>query len=64
MAQPYYINPALANPFIRQHREWDWWDARGKQECESEYLPQVAVQDTQMRLVVRLRKLSLECAQV
>ena len=64
MAQPYYINPALANPFIRQYREWDWWDARGKQECESEYLPQVAVQDTQMRLVVRLRKLSLECAQV
>ena len=45
MAQPYYINPALANPFIRQYREWDWWDARGKQECESEYLPQVAVQD-------------------
>ena len=49
MAQPYYINPALAIPFIRQYREWDWWDARGKQECESEYLPQVAVQDTQMR---------------
>ena len=43
MAQPYYINPALANPFIQQHREWDWWDARGKQEFESEYLPQVGV---------------------
>ncbi len=49
----YYINPHQAN--LYSGKPWNGTGGMpGGNRSESEYLPQVAVQDTQMRLVVRL----------